>query len=811
MSQSHQAKPDDEDDLRQRVEVVLQDRIVDVAKLTPADVQQMVHELQARQKALQESEELHRITLENISDPVFITDENGRYTYICPNSTNALGYTPAEIEAMGPISNLLGEVLFDPVVLKAQGKITNIEQNIVTKSGQVKTFLVEVKQVNIKGDKLLYTCRDITERKRHLDLLNKYKQIIAGTADSISLVDCNYVYQVVNPAYLKRTVKPRHEIEGHHISEIMGKDVFENLIKPEFDACLKGEKTHYQAWFTSKGEGDLFMDVTYSPYINEHGEIDGVLVSTRDLTEIRLAEERLHKETARFQTVWQSVSDAMVLSDEDGIVLEINPAYEALYGYNRDEVVGHNFAIIFPEEVREWANAEYQKTFMNPAGSPHFEAEVMRRDGTQRTVESRVTFLEEDGKRVAMLSAIRDITERKQMEALEKEQRKLAETLMNTITDMSQSLQVDDILNRVLKAVENVVPHDLVTVMLLNDKRTQVQFMRRCDCYPEKGLTMPPITTPLAFDTDPHLHQMLISGDPILIPDTATDPGWKHKKQDLKEIRSYIGVPIIIQGKVNGFINVGSLTPHHYADELVMRVKTLAYQAAIALHNAQLYERQRKLIRHVVAIQEEERRRIAYELHDDAGQAVTALKIGLDLMRDRLPDDEPQLQIQYDQIIKMASETAVRIRQLAHGLRPPALDTVGLDATLEGLCRDISLYSGLVIQYKGTQIANVPDVVSIGLYRVCQEALTNVVRHAQATHVSVALAKEDDTILLLIEDDGQGFDAKILTAANESSMGMGISGIRDRIELLDGTVTIQSKPGSGTRFVVSIPWRPLHD
>jgi PAS domain S-box-containing protein len=370
--------------------------------------------LMGRIVALRKSEELHRITLENISDPVFITDDNGRYTYICANTINSLEYSPPEIEAMGPITNLLGDNLFDPTALQAQGKITNIEKEIITKSGQTKTFLIEVKQVNIKGGTTLYTCRDITERKAKQDLLNKYQQIIAGTPDSISLVDTNYIYQVVNPAYMQRTTKPYHEIVGHSVSEIMGADVFEKLIKPEFDACLRGKTIQYQEWFMYAGEGHRFMDITYAPFQNETEEIEGVLVSARDLTETKLAEERLQKEMARFQAVWQSASDAMALSDENGTVLEINPAYETLYGYTRDEVVGHNFAIIFPEEVREWANAEYQKTFANLDIPPRFESVVQRRDGSQRDVESRVSFLNEDGKRTAMLSTVRDVTGRKQ-------------------------------------------------------------------------------------------------------------------------------------------------------------------------------------------------------------------------------------------------------------------------------------------------------------------------------------------------------------------------------------------------------------
>lgn len=491
------------------------------------------------QAALHESEELHRITLENISDPVFITDDNGRYTYICANTINALEYSPPEIEAMGPITNLLGDNLFDPTALQAQGKITNIEKEIITKSGQTKTFLIEVKQVNIKGGTTLYTCRDITERKAKQDLLNKYQQIIAGTPDSISLVGTNYVYQVVNPAYMQRTTKPYDEIVGHSVAEIMGADVFEKLIKPEFDACLRGETIQYQEWFMYAGEGHRFMDITYAPFQNETEEIEGVLVSARDLTETKLAEERLQKEMARFQAVWQSASEAMALSDENGIVLEINPAYETLYGYTRDEVVGHNFAIIFPEEVREWANAEYQKTFANPDIPPQFESVVQRRDGAQREVESRVSFLNEDGQRTAMLSTIRDVTGRRQEKSALQESVARWESLVHhapyfiAILDHEGSFQfinqpppgrsIEDMIETT--AYDHIDPkyHDMVKEKIRRVFETRQSVSCELEAYGENG-------RPFWYET--RFSPLVLEDEVAFVTMIATDISERKQTQD---------------------------------------------------------------------------------------------------------------------------------------------------------------------------------------------------------------------------------------------------------------------------------------
>ena len=130
-------------------------------------------------QALRESEELHRATLSNISDAVFITDDAGRFTFICPNVDVIFGYVPDEVQAMARISRLLGENLFDPAQLAAQGEIRNIEREITSKSGGRRTILVLLKAVSIQGGTVLYSCRDITERRHAEDELRVARQDLA--------------------------------------------------------------------------------------------------------------------------------------------------------------------------------------------------------------------------------------------------------------------------------------------------------------------------------------------------------------------------------------------------------------------------------------------------------------------------------------------------------------------------------------------------------------------------------------------------------------------------------------------------------
>jgi PAS domain S-box-containing protein len=137
-------------------------------------------------------------------------------------------------------------------------------------------------------------------------------------------------------------------------------------------------------------------------------------------------EEAYQESERRFQAVWEAASDAMALSTPDGIVLAANPAYYQLYGYTPEEVIGHNFSLIFPKEQREWAQELYNYIFQSPTIGPPIETTIVRADGTERIVESSYSFLTKNGARTAMLSIVRDITERKKTEeALRESERKL--------------------------------------------------------------------------------------------------------------------------------------------------------------------------------------------------------------------------------------------------------------------------------------------------------------------------------------------------------------------------------------------------
>jgi two-component system NarL family sensor kinase len=159
------------------------------------------------------------------------------------------------------------------------------------------------------------------------------------------------------------------------------------------------------------------------------------------------------------------------------------------------------------------------------------------------------------------------------------------------------------------------------------------------------------------------------------------------------------------------------------------------------------------------------------------------------------------------EVVAVADETMEQIRRLSHGLRPPALERFGLGSAVEGLCTELGERSPLQVTCEVAPMPSLPDDVAISLYRVLQEATTNIVRHAEAKSVHVALTREEDAIQLKIVDDGKGFSNEAAVRF-ENGGGIGLETMHERIELFDGTFTVDSVAGRGTTIIARVPYAP---
>jgi signal transduction histidine kinase len=273
------------------------------------------------------------------------------------------------------------------------------------------------------------------------------------------------------------------------------------------------------------------------------------------------------------------------------------------------------------------------------------------------------------------------------------------------------------------------------------------------------------------------------------------DPEVDRQLSRRLETRTGLWVPLLVRDRPIGVIaaydKLGSFDGR-FTDDDVRLAETFGSRAAVAVD---LSERvQRDALRRVVSAQELERRRLARELHDETGQALTSILLGLK----RLEGSESNEAVA--ELRELVVATLQDVRRLAVELRPQALDDFGLVVALERLTKGFAEQTGIAVDLEaGTVTGRLPSEIETAIYRTVQESLTNVVKHAHARRVSVLLAATAGKIKAVIEDDGKGFDP------SEPGDGVGLLGIRERMALLDGTLTVESGESGGTTIAAEVP------
>jgi PAS domain S-box-containing protein len=241
-------------------------------------------------------------------------------------------------------------------------------------------------------------------------------------------------------------------------------------------------------------------------------------------------------------------------------------------------------------------------------------------------------------------------------------------------------------------------------------------------------------------------------------------------------------------------------------DELEWRVtdRTAALRTEMQAHR-RAYEtanrvstQLRALNRRLITAEEQERRRLSRDLHDSAGQLAVALQISLSLIHQNLPPEQVKMRADLDEVLQISDRLYEELRAVSHALRPPEIEELGLSEALRMYCQEFSRLMRLPVYYEGDTPAGLPYDVSITFYRFLQEALTNVVKHAQANAVRVQLYhSHNGQVSLAVEDDGVGMPLTPATSPLDKP-GIGLLGMQERLQLLGGELDVQSWPGRGT-------------
>jgi signal transduction histidine kinase len=293
------------------------------------------------------------------------------------------------------------------------------------------------------------------------------------------------------------------------------------------------------------------------------------------------------------------------------------------------------------------------------------------------------------------------------------------------------------------------------------------------------------------------LGTLLVDPTPLRSADVAADPRFTWWPEAHPRMGSFLGVPILFKGDIIGALYLADKVGAALFDEADERlVSLLAAHAAVAIEQARLVEASRELS--IV----EERSRLARELHDATVQTLFSLSLTAEAAVSLLTSDPEAAAVEVRRIQELAQGAVAELRSLVFELRPPALDEEGLVATLAKLLEVLGRVHGLSVELVGSSQARLEPQVETGLLRIVQEALNNVVRHASAGRVRVAVEVGERVVTTTVADDGIGFDPQ---ARAVLSRRLGLTSMRERAQALGGTTVISSHPGAGTTVSVTVP------
>jgi PAS domain S-box-containing protein len=644
--------------------------------------------------------------------------------------------------------------------------------------------------------------KDITERKHTEEALRRSEERFSKVFHSspipiaISTVAEGRVIDVNESCHTALGFQ-RHEMIGHTIWELQF--WVDNAEREQLLKLLhqQGAIRQQEFKFRTKG-GDMRHALGSFEIIELNGE-PCLLTFWLDISERIQAEQALIQSEERFYKAFHANPLAITLNTfGEGRIVDVNESFLQLFGYSRQELIGYTTV-----ELKLWADNSERITLRR----------ILREQGTLRQAQTKVRTKSgklfpillsveviEIGGQDYLLGMVQDISEIKRAEEVEREQRLFAEALRDVAAALNSTLDMEAVLDQILTHVGHVVPYDAATIMLIDGNEAHVV---RSKGFTERGVEQ--IVKELRFPVDPTIKSsQVLKEQPLsIIEDTQTHQGWIDIPE-LRWIRSVVSSPIRAGGEVIGFLDLIYTEPGAFTAHRAERLQAFASQASTAIHNAQLFEQLRHLTQEMVSVQEEERRRISRELHDEAGQALIALKMSLEAIKQIPPHEMDALNTRLTDAIRLTDTTMELIRLLAQNLRPAVLDTLGLHLALQSHCHDFARRTGLHVVYTGMDIPRLTDAITTSLYRFVQEALTNVAKHSKATQVRVDLQYDVSIIRLSVEDNGQGLDSQAMPS--NQKQGVGLIGIQERLRSVNGWLEINSAPIHGLRLLACIPW-----
>ncbi len=368
-----------------------------------------------------------------------------------------------------------------------------------------------------------------------------------------------------------------------------------------------------------------------------------------------------------------------------------------------------------------------------------------------------------------------------------------------------------------LDSLRKLIPFTRGTVVYYEQTAEQAELLAESSPSQEQSNSGPRIPMDLSS-----MRQDLENGDVWMVDDIRRHPVSTEMSQVLMDagIRAVLSAPLIASGALIGSLNLGSEHPAGFDLEHRDIAVEVADSLAIAIHSARLLEtvtshsdELKRLSMRLINAQEEERKYISYELHDEIGQVLTAITYNLAAIRRDAPESiSAKAEERLTDSEELVRQVMNRIRSMSLRLRPSMLHDLGLVPTLRWYIKQYGDRMNADVQFSADGIdCQFPESIETTLYRFIQEGLTNVARHAMANTIAVSLSCDGDIIRATVEDDGQGFDSTGSDKSQLTTTGTGLLGLRERVATVGGRVSIESEAGQGTTLMAEIPFREQNE
>jgi PAS domain S-box-containing protein len=471
------------------------------------------------------------------------------------------------------------------------------------------------------------------------------------------------------------------------------------------------------------------------------------------------AEKAVLDSEKKYRLVVDNANEGIVIT-QDGMLKFVNPQAKKFTGLSESNLETGNFLNYIHPDDRQMVYEHHRKRLAGEKAPHIYSMRMLDKEGNTRWVQNIGVLVEWEG-RPATLNFLLDITDRKQaldaMAESEEKYRQLFESDSDAMMIFDSETQ----------QFEDANP---ATLDLFGYSKEEFLTLKVEDISAEKDKTR------------------------VSIKKVSNENAWDMK------------VPLRYFSRKNGSIFPGEISAGKFSSgdrqKIIGAVRDITGRI-------QAEEKIRALTREQIKVQENERNRIARYLHDHVAQDLSSLKIGLETLFDEPQKLSPEKKKKIAEISRVLQESISSVRDLSYDLRPAGMDQLGLVRTVYQLCEDFSEKNNVGVDFysAGVKDLKLDFDTAINLYRLIQEALNNIKKHARADNVIIRLVASSPNIILRIEDDGKGFEVGIRLSKALKEKRMGLSNMEERVSLLAGRMDIKSRIGRGTRIFIEIPWQ----